>query len=159
MARGAADIGVPVEVVHLPRVLAEEVHGVLWRRKPRGVEEAHGAIPGGGGAEGVVGLGPRAVEERVGGREGEDRRRGGPGPGGGEVEDDEVAVAHEAEVLGRGGEEAVLVERAEAHGEARRRGLERRHRGGGWIGRRIGNGDSGNTWTLILFFLLNLFFD
>ena len=62
MARGAAGVGVPVEAVHLPRVLAEE---------------AHGAVPGGGGAEGVVGLGPRAVEERVGGREGEDRRRVG----------------------------------------------------------------------------------
>jgi hypothetical protein len=33
-------------------------------------------------------------------------------------------------VLRGGGEEAVLVERAEADGEARRRGLERRHRGG-----------------------------
>jgi len=122
-------------------VLAEEAYRVL-RRRERGVEEAHGAVPRRGGAEGVVGLGPRAVEERVGGREGEDRHRGGPGPGpgGGEVEDDEVAVAHEAEVLGRGGEEAVLVEGAEAHGEARRRGLERRHGGGGWIGRRIGKG-------------------
>ena len=64
---GAAGVGVPVEAVHLPRVLAEEAHGVLRRREPRGVEEAHGAVPGGGGAEGVVGLGPRAVEEHVGG--------------------------------------------------------------------------------------------
>ena len=72
---GAAGVGVPVEAVHLPRVLVEEAHRVLRRREPRDVEEAHGAIPGGGGAEGVVGLGPRVVEERVGGREGEDRRR------------------------------------------------------------------------------------
>ena len=71
---GAAGVGVPVEAVHLPRVLAEEAHGVL-RRRERGVEEAHRAVPGRGGAEGVVGLGPRAVEERVGGQEGEDRRR------------------------------------------------------------------------------------
>jgi len=71
---GAASIGAPVEAVHLPRVLSEEAHGVLWRREPRDVEEAHRAVPGGGGAEGVMGLGPRAVEERVGGREGEDRR-------------------------------------------------------------------------------------
>ena len=63
---GAAGVGVPVEAVHLPCVLAEEAHGVL-RLEPRGVEETHGAIPGGGGAEGVVGLGPRAVEEHVGG--------------------------------------------------------------------------------------------
>ena len=75
VARGAAGVVVPVEAVHLPRVLAEEAHGVLWRREPHGVKEAHGAVPGGGGVEGVVGLEPRAVEERVGGREGEDRRR------------------------------------------------------------------------------------
>ena len=72
---GASGVGVPVEAVHLPRVLSEEAHGVLWRREPRGVEEAHRAVPGGGGVEGVVGLGPRAIEERVRGREGEDRRR------------------------------------------------------------------------------------
>ena len=71
---GAAGVGVPVEVVHLPRMLAEGAHRVLQRREPRGVEEAHGAIPGGGDTEGVMGLGPRAVEECVGGREGEDRR-------------------------------------------------------------------------------------
>ena len=75
VAREAAGVGVPVDVVHLPRVLAEEAHGVLLRREPRGVEEKHGAVPGGDSVEGVVGLGPRAVEERVGGREGEDRRR------------------------------------------------------------------------------------
>ena len=72
---GAAGVGVPVEAVHLPRVLAEEAHGVLWRREPRDVEVAHGVILGGGGIEGVLGLGPRAVEERVEGREGQDRRR------------------------------------------------------------------------------------
>ena len=71
---GAVGVGVLVEAVHLPRVLAEEAHGVLRRREPRGVEEAHGAVPRGGGAEGVVGLGLRVVEERVGGQEGEDRR-------------------------------------------------------------------------------------
>ena len=71
----AAGVGVPVEAVHLPRMLAEEAHGVLWRWEPRSVEEAHEAVPGGGGVEGVVGLGPGAVEERVGGREGADRRR------------------------------------------------------------------------------------
>ena len=71
---GAASVGVLVEAVHLPRVLAEEAHGVLRRWEPRGVEEVHGAVPGGGGAEGVVGLGPRVVEERVGGQEGENRR-------------------------------------------------------------------------------------
>ena len=54
MARGAAGVGVPVEAMHLPRVLAEEAHGVLRWQEPRGVEEAHGAIPGGGGVEGVV---------------------------------------------------------------------------------------------------------
>ena len=75
MARGAAGVGVLVEVVHLPRMLVEEAHRVLQRLEPRGVEEAHGAVPGGGNTEGVVGLRPRAVEERVGGREGEDRRR------------------------------------------------------------------------------------
>ncbi|TKW37032.1 hypothetical protein SEVIR_1G021000v4 [Setaria viridis] len=128
--------GVPVEAVDLARVLPEEAHGVL-RRRERGVEEAHGAVPGRGGAEGLVGLGPGAVEERVGGREGEDGGRGGAGTraGGGEVEDDEVAVADEAKVLRRRDEEAVLVERAEADGEARRRGLERRHGGGGWVDR------------------------
>ena len=35
---GAAGVGVPVEAVHLPRVLAEEAHGVLRRRELRGVE-------------------------------------------------------------------------------------------------------------------------
>ena len=75
MARGATGVGIPVEAMHLPRVLAEEAHGVLRCREPRDVEEAHGAVPGGGNAKGVVGLRPRVVEERVGGREGEDRRR------------------------------------------------------------------------------------
>ena len=75
MSRGATGVGVPVDAVHLPRVLAEEAHGVLQWREPRGVEEKHGAVPGGDSVEGVVGLGPRAVEERVGGREGEDRRQ------------------------------------------------------------------------------------
>ena len=75
MSRGATGVGVPVDAVHLPRVLAEEAHGVLRRREPHGVEEAHGTVPGGGGAEGVVGLEPRAVEECIGGWEGEDRRR------------------------------------------------------------------------------------
>ena len=41
VARGAADVvaagvGVPVEAVHLPRVLAEEAHGVLRWREPSG---------------------------------------------------------------------------------------------------------------------------
>ena len=50
VAHGAAG----VEAVHLLRVLAEEAHGVLRRREPCGVEEAHGAILRGGGAEGAV---------------------------------------------------------------------------------------------------------
>ena len=33
---GAAGFGVPVEAVHLPRVLAEEAHGVLGWREPSG---------------------------------------------------------------------------------------------------------------------------
>ena len=92
---GVAADGVPVEAVHLPRVLPEEADGVL-RGRQRDVEQAHGPVPGGGGAEGLVGLRPRAVEQRVGGREGEHRRgrrRAPRGGGGGEVEDEEVAVA------------------------------------------------------------------
>ncbi|CAL4888896.1 unnamed protein product [Urochloa decumbens] len=136
--------GVPVEAVDLAGVLPEEAHGVL-RRRERRVEEAHGAVPGCRGTEGLVGFGPGAVEERVGGGEGEDRGWGGGGAGAGEVEDDEVAVADEAEVLRGGDEEAVLVERAEADGEARRRGLERRHGGRRWVDRTAGRSGKGGT--------------
>ena len=88
VARGVAGVGVPVEAMHLPRVLAEEAHGVLRRREPRDVEEAHGAVPGGGGAEGVVGSdhaqsksASEVGKEKIGARS-----------GGGEVKDDEVAT-------------------------------------------------------------------
>jgi hypothetical protein len=99
---------------------------VLGRRK-RHVEEAHGAVRGGGRSEGLVRLGPRAIEECVRGGEGEDWGLGSAGFAGGE--DKEVVIADEPMVLRCRHEKAVLVEGAEPDGEPRSGCLERLHHG------------------------------
>lgn len=110
--------------VGLARVLVERSNRVRGRREGE-VVELDGAVGDGGDEEGVVGLGPGDVVDPVGGVEGGDFGDGSGG--GGEVEDVEAAVAEDAEVLGGGDGEAVLVEGAEFDGVAVEGGFEEGH--------------------------------
>lgn len=116
--------GIIIRRVGLARVLVEGSDRVRGRREGE-VVELDGAVGDGGDEEGVVGLGPGDVVDAVGGVEG-----GNFGDGsGGEVEDVEAAVAEDAEVLGGGDGEAVLVEGAEFDGVAVEGGFEDGHGG------------------------------
>lgn len=127
---GIAADWIPVDGVGLARVLSEGAHGI-GRGRQGDVPEFEGAVGDGGDGEGVVGLGPAAVVDAVGGVEGGELRDGGGTRGGGggeEVEDVEAAIAEDAEVLGGGDEKAALVEGAESDGVAAEGRLEQRHR-------------------------------
>ena len=123
---GVAAEGVVVGGVDLAGVLAEGADGVGGRGEG-GVVELDGAVGDGGDDEGVVGLGEGEVVDAVGGVVGGELGEG-LGRVGGEGEDVEAAVAEDAEVLGGGDGDAVLVEGAELHRVTVEWGLENRHR-------------------------------
>lgn len=122
---GVAADGVPVDGVDLAGVLVEGADGVGggWEGE---VEDLDGAVGDGGGEEVVVVLRPGAVVDAVGRVEEAELGDGGLG-GGRELEDVEAAVAEDAEVLGGGDGEPVLIKRAEFYRIAIKGGFEERH--------------------------------
>ena len=123
---GVTADGVVVGGVDLAGVFLEGADGVGGWGEGQ-VVELNGAVGDGGDDDGVVGFGPGHVVDAVGGVVG-DQLRDGEGRLRGEVEDVEAAVAQDAEVLGGGHGQAVLVEGAELYGVAVERGFENRHR-------------------------------
>lgn len=90
------------------------------------VKELDGSIGDSGDGEGIVGLGPAAIVNGVGGFEGSEL---GDDRGGGEqLEHVQTAVSEDAEVLRRRRQYPPLEERAEPHRVAGERRLEHRHR-------------------------------
>mmetsp|Transcript_24533 Transcript_24533/g.72951 ORF Transcript_24533/g.72951 Transcript_24533/m.72951 type:complete len:225 (+) Transcript_24533:3-677(+) len=87
-------VRVPVNVVHLGRVLLQGHDGPLW---PRHVEELHRPVALCGGDDVLVGLAPGAVVDTVLGEEVGHRSRGAAR--GREIEDLEASIAHYAVVL------------------------------------------------------------
>ncbi|PON87316.1 hypothetical protein TorRG33x02_169520, partial [Trema orientale] len=131
---GIASDRVVIGGLDLAGVLVEGANWVGGRGQGE-VVELDGAIGYGGNDEVVVGLGPGDIVHAVGGVV-----RGELGDGcwggarrGGEFEDVEAAVADDAEVLGGGDGEAVLVEGAELDGVAVEWGFEDGHRVVLWL--------------------------
>lgn len=123
---GVAADGVVVGGVDLAGVLVEGADGVGgWREGE--VVELDGAVGYGGDDDGVVRFRPGEVVDAVGGVVGDELGDRGEGGVRGEVEDVEAAVAEDAEVLGGGDGEAVLVERAEVDGVTVEGGFENGH--------------------------------
>ena len=109
-------------------MLVERTNGIRGRGQGE-VVELDGAIGYGGDEEGVVGFGPSDIVYAVGGVVGGELGDGcGGAASGREVEDVEAAIAEDAEVLGGGYGETVLVERTEFDGVAVEWGFEEGHR-------------------------------